>query len=85
VAIVLAIITLIAWRIQTGNSWVVTNKETTARFGPVAASPDQFKWFDGAELQIERTHGDWLLVQDATGRQGWVPTADVLQPGRPKS
>ena len=85
VAIVLAVITLIAWRIQTGNTWVVTNKETTARFGPVAASPDQFKWFDGAELQIERTLGDWLLVQDATGRQGWVPAAVVLQPGRPKS
>ena len=84
-AIVLVIITLIAWRMQTDHLWAVVIQETTARFGPVTASPDQFKWFDGAELEIERTHGDWLLVKDATGRQGWVPTHDVLQRGLPQS
>lgn len=85
VAIVLVLITLIAWRIQSGHQWAVVKQETTARFGPVAASPSQFKWFDGAELDIERVHRGWLLVKDATGRQGWVPTHDVLQRGIPQS
>jgi tetratricopeptide (TPR) repeat protein len=78
-AIMLALIALITWRVQTAHQWAVVKQETTARFGPVEASPSRFKWFDGSELNIERTHGDWLLVRDATGRQGWVPTRDVLQ------
>ncbi len=84
-AIVLTLITLNVWRMQTGHHWAVVIQETTARFGPVNASPDQFKWFDGAELKIERVHGDWLLAKDATGRQGWVPTHDVLQRGLSQS
>ena len=84
-AIVLVIITLIAWRMQTDHLWAVVIQETTARFGPVTASPDQFKWFDGAELEIERTHGNWVLGKDATGRQGWVPNRDVLLRALPQS
>jgi tetratricopeptide (TPR) repeat protein len=84
-AIVLALIALIAWRVQTVHQWVVVKQETTARFGPVEASPSQFKWFDGAELNVERAYDDWLLVKDATGRQGWVPTRDVLQRSLPRS
>jgi SH3-like domain-containing protein len=84
---VLVLITLVAWRMQTGHQWAVVIQETTARFGPVAASPDQFKWFDGAELDIERAteNSDWLLVKDATGRQGWVPASAVLQHSQPES
>ena len=70
---------------QTDHLWAVVIQETSARFGPVTASPDQFKWFDGAELEIERTHGNWVLGKDATGRQGWVPTRDVLQRALPQS
>ena len=84
-AILLALIALITWRVQTDHQWVVVKQETTARFGPVEASPSQFKWFDGAELNVERAYDDWLLVKDATGRQGWVPTRDVLQRSLPRS
>ena len=80
-ALALTAIALLTWNDRSQNDWAVIHGEATARFGPVQASPDQFKWFDGAEVAIERTHGDWVLAHDATGRQGWVHTDAVLKPG----
>ena len=79
-AIILTLIAFFTWHNQTSHKWGVINGETVARFGPVKASPDQFKWFDGAEVKINRIHGEWLLVQDITDRQGWVHSASVLRP-----
>ena len=80
IAIILALIAIFTWRNQTSYKWAVINGETVARFGPVKASPDQFKWFDGAEVEIDRVHGDWFLARDITGRQGWVHSDSILRP-----
>ena len=77
-AIALTIITLLTWREHSEKQWAVIHGEATVRFGPVSASPDQFKWFDGAEVAVVRTHRDWFLAQDATGRQGWVHSDSIL-------
>ena len=80
IAIILALIAIFTWRNQTSYKWAVINGETVARFGPVKASPDQFKWFDGAEVEIDRVHGDWFLARDIDGRQGWVDSVSILRP-----
>jgi len=80
IAIILALIAIFTLRNQTSYKWAVINGETVARFGPVKASPDQFKWFDGAEVEIDRVHGDWFLARDITGRQGWVHSDSILRP-----
>ena len=81
-ALVLSIVALIAYDLQTNTHWlVVTSPETSARFGPVEVSPEQFKWFDGTELAVDQVHNDWVYARDATGRQGWVDTQDTLHPG----
>lgn len=80
VALLLTLIALIAFDQQSNTHWVVVNGETTARYGPVDASPEQFKWFDGAELAVDGVHDNeqWVYARDATGRQGWIPTRDLL-------
>ena len=79
-AIILTLVAIFTWHSQTSHKWGVIHGETVARFGPVKASPDRFKWFDGAEVEINRVHGEWLLVQDITDRQGWVHSESVLRP-----
>lgn len=76
-ALALMVVALLAWKSEANRDWGVINGETQVRFGPVEQSPDQFKWFDGTEVQISRRHQDWFLARDVTGRQGWVH-ADVL-------
>ena len=76
-ALALMAVALLAWKSEANNDWGVISGETEVRFGPVEQSPDQFKWFDGTEVQISRRHQDWFLARDVTGRQGWVH-ADVL-------
>ena len=76
-ALALMTVALLAWKSEANHDWAVITEETQVRFGPVEQSPDQFKWFDGTEVQISRRHQDWFLARDVTGRQGWVH-ADVL-------
>lgn len=85
-ALVMAALAIISWRLESQRPWaVVVTEEIPARYGPVEASPEQFKWFDGAELRVRESHNangaDWILAQDPTGRQGWVPAEAVLRPG----
>jgi tetratricopeptide (TPR) repeat protein len=85
-ALVLAALAIVSWRIEADQPWaVVVQDQVSVRYGPVAASPEQFKWFDGAELRVRNTHdangATWILAQDPTGRQGWLPASAVLQPG----
>ncbi len=81
IAIILSLITTFTWYQRSTHNWAVINGETVARFGPVKASPDQFKWFDGTEVEIDRVRGNWLLARDITGRQGWVHSGAVFRPG----
>ncbi|HIL25261.1 MAG TPA: tetratricopeptide repeat protein [Verrucomicrobia bacterium] len=86
VALVLAALAIVSWRLETDRPWaVVVQKEVSVRYGPVAASPEHFKWFDGAELRVRDTHtangAKWILARDPTGRQGWLPVSAVLRPG----
>ena len=81
IAIILSLITTFTWYQRSTHNWAVINGETVARFGPVKASPDQFKWFDGTEVEIDRIRGNWLLARDITGRQGWVHSESVFRPG----
>jgi tetratricopeptide (TPR) repeat protein len=86
VALVLAALAIVSWRLKTDRPWaVVVQKEVSVRYGPVAASPEHFKWFDGAELRVRDTHtangAEWILARDPTGRQGWLPVSAVLRPG----
>jgi tetratricopeptide (TPR) repeat protein len=86
VALVLAALAIVSWRLETDRPWaVVVQKEVSVRYGPVAASPEHFKWFDGAELRVRDTHtangAEWILARDPTGRQGWLPVSAVLRPG----
>ena len=82
---ILAALAILSLRLETDRPWaVVVENEVSVRYGPVEASPEQFKWFDGTELRVRDTHtansAEWILAQDPTGRQGWLPTSAVLQP-----
>ena len=82
---ILAALAILSLRLETDRPWaVVVENEVSVRYGPVEASPEQFKWFDGAELRVRDTHtangAEWILAQDPTGRQGWLPASAVLQP-----
>ena len=86
-AMILAALAILSLRLETDRPWaVVVENEVSVRYGPVEASPEQFKWFDGTELRVRDTHtangAEWILAQDPTGRQGWLPASAVLQPER---
>ena len=86
-SVILAALAILSLRLETDRPWaVVVENEVSVRYGPVEASPEQFKWFDGAELRVRNTHtangAEWILAQDPTGRQGWLPASAVLQPER---
>ncbi len=86
VALLLFCLAALAHDRQSDTEWVVVQEETAARFGPVAQSPDKFKWFDGAELRVNRVREGWVEATDATDRTGWVSTEAVLHAGlRPPS
>ena len=84
-ALLLAALAILSWRLETDRPWaVVVQKEVPVRYGPVMASPEHFRWLDGTELHVRGTHtalgAEWILAQDPTGRQGWVPADAVLKP-----
>ncbi len=79
-SVALTLVALLAWNKQSANDWGVITEETLVRFGPVEQSPDQFKWFDGTEVWIDRRHHDWFLARDVSGRQGWVHANVLLTP-----
>ena len=85
--VILAAVAILSLRLETNQPWaVVVENEVSVRYGPVGASPEQFKWFDGAELRVRDTHTangvEWILAQDPPGRQGWLPAKAVLRPNR---
>ena len=80
-ALLLLCLATLAHDRQSDTRWVVVQKETAARFGPVAQAPDKFKWFDGAELRVNQVRDGWVEATDATDRTGWVSTEAVLHAG----
>jgi len=61
-----------AFRDQSTSQAVVFAKEATARFGPLDESQAAFQLRDGAELMVRAMKGEWVEVQDAEKRAGWI-------------
>jgi tetratricopeptide (TPR) repeat protein len=58
---------------------VVVVKEAVVRFGPLAESQSAFVARDGAEFRVTDRKDAWLKVEDALGREGWLPGNQVIQ------
>lgn len=66
---------------QTGRApGVVVAPEAVIRYGPLEESPVFFQLKDGMEVTVlDEQPGplSWLLVKDATGREGWLKRDEV--------
>ena len=56
---------------------VVTSAEATARTGPLDDAQTAFTARDGAELSVLDRHGDWVQVDNGTGKIGWLNKKQV--------
>ena len=56
---------------------VVMVAEATARSGPFDEAQTAFTAKDGAELSILDRHDDWVQVQSAAGKTGWLSRKQV--------
>ncbi len=56
---------------------VVTSATATARSGPFDDAQSAFAVHDGAELIVISRHDDWAQVTDASGKIGWLNTAQA--------
>ena len=72
-ALALMTVALLAWKNEANHDWGVITEETQVRFGPVEQSPDQFKWFDGTEVQISRRYEERFMAPDGTGSVQMAP------------
>jgi hypothetical protein len=70
-------------RLNTIRAIVVT-PEAVVRFGPLKESQSAFVARDGSEFRMTDFKEDWIRVEDATGREGWLTSDQVilLQAGR---
>ncbi len=59
---------------------VVTSAEVTARSGYGINNVILFKLHEGTEFMIKDTKGDWLKIQLADGKKGWIKNsgADII-------
>ena len=56
---------------------VVISAEATTRSGPFDEAQSVFTVHDGAELQVQDQHDDWIQVADGTGKTGWLNRKQV--------
>lgn len=71
-------------RASTINAVVIT-PEAVVRFGPLKESQSAFVARDGSEFRMTDFKDEWIRVQDATGREGWLTSDQVilLRGGKP--
>lgn len=63
---------------QTRRIAIVTAEQVSARFGPLEESQVAYTANDGAELLARDIKGEWVQVEDRTGRLAWVPHHAVV-------
>ena len=51
---------------------IVTSEQVSARFGPLEESQTAYTANDGAELRVTGSKGEWIQVQDRSGRPAWI-------------
>ncbi len=56
---------------------VVLTPRTDARFAPQPEATVYFPLTEGTEVTVREDRGQWLFVERADGRQGWVPSSAV--------
>ena len=67
----------IALQLDTLDRAVVTSKEAVARISPFDAAKSAFVLSAGEVVEIEKRHGDFLLVENRDRRSGWVSKGEV--------
>jgi tetratricopeptide (TPR) repeat protein len=82
ILVVLTIFSATVLGLQAANHFsngtaVVTVAEATARSGPFDEAQTAFTAKDGAELSILDRHDDWVQVQSAAGKTGWLSKKQV--------
>jgi uncharacterized protein YgiM (DUF1202 family) len=70
-----------AWSVV--NEAVIVAEKVNARYGPLADSKAAFILKDGEEVSLTGEKGDWIRVNDSTGRSGWVQRSDLKRIGAP--
>lgn len=58
---------------------VVIVDESVVRYGPLEESQSAFVARDGTELRVTDRKDEWLKVEDAAGREGWLPGKQVIE------
>lgn len=74
------LLTSITARDRTGSVIaVVIADEAVVHFGPLNESASAFVARDGSEFRVTDRKDEWLRVEDALGREGWLLATQVLQ------
>jgi tetratricopeptide (TPR) repeat protein len=64
---------------QVGRGAVVVDKSVPLRVAPAIGAESSGSLPEGDSVTIQDTHGDFALVQDSTGRRGWLSQAQIAQ------
>lgn len=72
-----AAIVAIALQFETLDRAVVTSKEAVARISPFDAAKSAFVLSAGEVVEVEKTHGGFLFVENRDRRTGWVSKDQV--------
>lgn len=76
--VILVLLTITARDRAASTVAVVVSGEAVVRFGPYTESPSKLVVHDGAEFLVTDRKDDWLNVEDALGRSGWLPDEQVI-------
>ena len=60
------------FRYQSWNDGVVTGQEARLRISPFPEATSSGTISAGRQVRPGKTHGDYVLVRDKTGRSGWI-------------
>jgi hypothetical protein len=76
-ALVGAVAVHAAWEVQHRPLAVVVGRDLVLRVDPEPSAPAVRTLPPGAELRVERTFGDFVLVSTGDGGQGWTSRASI--------